>query len=182
MYKVGSFVFYGSTGVCQVMDISAQAMGSGSAKQVYYTLKPLCQECMIYTPVDNPKVFMRPIISKEEAEGLIDRIPDIHAEPFHSQVLSQLTEHYKEGIGTHNCATLLKMTMSIYAKRQLILSQKRKFGAVDERFMKQAEDLLFNEFAAALGLGRDEVPDYIEKRVAAVKSARGLCCEVGVFQ
>lgn len=31
--------------------------------------------------------------------------------------------------------------------------------------MKRAEDLLFRELAAALGIPREEVPDYIARRV-----------------
>ncbi|MCC8122141.1 MAG: CarD family transcriptional regulator [Oscillospiraceae bacterium] len=171
MYQVGAYVFYGNTGVCEVVDISQQTTQGSEQAQSYYVLKPLHQECMIYTPVNNTKVFMRPIISREEANRLIDRIPHIHAQPYHNHVLSQLTEHYKEGIRSHDCENLLEMTMSIYAKKRLMQEQKRKFGAVDERFMKQAEDLLFNELSAALGMLREEVPDYIASRVEATRGS-----------
>ncbi len=41
--------------------------------------------------------------------------------------------------------------MSIYAKKQDLEAHKRKVGALDQRFMKRAEDLLFGELAAGPG-------------------------------
>lgn len=44
-------------------------------------------------------------------------------------------------------------------------SQNRRLGMVDERFMKQAERLLYGEFSVALDLPYDEVQPYIARRV-----------------
>jgi CarD family transcriptional regulator len=54
--------------------------------------------------------------------------------------------------------------MSIYAKKQ-----GGKFGAIDKKFMKQAENLLFGEFAAVLGIKPTDVPAYIESKIEALK-------------
>ena len=40
--------------------------------------------------------------------------------------------------------------MPIHAKRRQAESQNRRLGMVDERYLKQAEQLLFGELAAAL--------------------------------
>lgn len=165
MYQVGELVLYGNTGVCKITEISSKELPGTNATQLYYTMKPLHQECMIFTPVDNKKVFMRPVISKHEAERLIDTIPGMETQIYHSSVMSELTQHYEASFQTHDCADLIVLTMSIYAKKRSMEEQKRRFGAVDERFMKRAEELLFSELAAALGIARDDVPGYIEKRV-----------------
>lgn len=57
--------------------------------------------------------------------------------------------------------------MSIYEKKQDVEKHNRKFGQVDERFMKQAEELLFSELAVALEIQRDEVREYIADRLSA---------------
>jgi len=57
------------------------------------------------------------------------------------------------------------MTKSLYAKRCEAEREKRKFGAVDERFLKEAEELLFGELAAALEIEKSEVLDYITSRI-----------------
>lgn len=171
MYQVDDLIFYGGTGVCRITDISKPGFTGTADEQLYYILKPLYQECVIYTPVNNAKVFMRPIISADEAERLIDMIPSIQALPNHNKALNQLTEYYKDSLKTHDCVNLIKLTMSIYAKKQKVIEQKRKFGVVDERFMRRAEELLFSEFSAALGIPKDKVSEYIGSRVDALKES-----------
>lgn len=170
MYQTGDLIVYGSTGVCKVREIKEQSFPTTGEKRLYYVLAPLSGDCVISAPVDSDKVFMRPIISREEAERIIERIPHIHVQVFYSRVSRELSEHYEAILKSHNCDSLLELTMSIYAKKQALLSSKRKFGAVDERFLRRAEDLLFGELAAALDISRDRVQDYIASRVESQKA------------
>lgn len=165
MYKIGDLIYYSNTGICRIKDITKPEMAGAMKDQLYYVLETLYQECVIYTPVDNKKVFMRPIISSEEANELIDAIPSVQTEAFHSKTMNQLAVHYEKLIKTHCCEDLVELTMSIYAKKQFAEQNNRKFGAVDEKFMKRAEELLFGELAAALEIPRDQVPEYIADRV-----------------
>lgn len=172
-YQVGDLILYGNTGVCRVADIQAHRGGRGEPERLYYTLEPLYQSCTIATPVDNEKVFMRPILTREEAERLIDQIPHVQAEAYHNKAMRELTEHYEAAFKTHDCGALVELTMSIYAKKQDLESKKRKFGALDERFLHRAEELLFGELAAALDIGRDEVQGYIAKRLGDREARAG---------
>lgn len=167
MYKVGDPLLYGSTGVCRVEELKEQVFPTTGEKRLYYVLKPLYEDCTISTPVDSDRVFIRPIISREEAEQVIARIPQIHAQAYHSRVTRELSEHYDAILKSHDCDSLVELTMSIYIKKQELLQQKRKFGSVDERFLKRAEELLFGELAAALDIPRDQVQKYIEERVGS---------------
>lgn len=166
MYNVGDLLIYGSTGVCRVEELKEQVFPTTGEKRLYYVLSPLYEDCTISTPVDGGKVFIRPIISREEAESVIEHIPQIHAEIYHSRVTRELSEHYETILKSHDCNSLVELTMSIYAKKQKMLEQKRKFGSVDERFLKRAEDLLFGELAAALDIPKDSVQKYIEEKLA----------------
>jgi len=161
LFKVGDLIVYGSTGVCEVLDISRP----DDKERKFYVLKPLYQSCIISTPVDTTKVLMRKIISKNEAQQLVDTIPSIQAEAYHSHDVRQLEGHYKAYIKACDCMELLELSMSIYEKKQDAISQKRKLGIVDERYMKRAEELLFGELSAALGIPKNEVPEYISARV-----------------
>ena len=87
MYQVGAWIVYGGAGVCRVAGV--EPLGNG---QLYYRLEPLYQTCKIFTPVDNPKVIMRPLVSRREAEALIDRIPDLQPEAYYNKVLRELTD------------------------------------------------------------------------------------------
>ena len=133
-------------------------------------LKPLYESGTIYTPAEHPKVFMRPVISREDAEALIDQIPGIVAQPNRTKNLQELREHYRTATCSHNCADLIRLTMSIYAKKKEQMG--RRFGQVDERFMKQAESSLFGEFAVALGIPKEEVHAYISRRVECLPAVQ----------
>ena len=74
MYKVDDLVVYGKNGVCRINGIGKIAISDSD--RLYYTLVPVYKnEEVIYAPVENGKIVMRHIISREEAKALIKRIP-----------------------------------------------------------------------------------------------------------
>ena len=169
MFQHGEMVVYGTTGVCRVEGVTRlNATGPDRDKQ-YYELKPFHQDGVIYTPVDNPKVSIRPVISREEAETLIDLIPTMEAEVYRAPTLQALAQHYQTAVRSHDCRDLIELMMSIYAKQKEAESHKRRLGLVDERYMKQAERLLHGEFSVALDIPFEEVPAYITRRIAGKK-------------
>ena len=165
VFEVGELVLYGGTGVCRVTEIIAKKFNRTEPEKLYYVLTPLYQSGTITTPVENGKVFIRPVITRDEAISLIDRIPTIEVEAYHNQNLQQLESHYKAELMRHDCLSLLRLTMSTYRKKREREDAKLKFGAVDRRYMERAEDLLFGELAVALNIDRESVRDYIESRL-----------------
>ena len=171
MFQPGDLVVYGMTGVCRVEEITQPNLSAADRNKTYYLLKPLHQTGVIYAPVENAKVPMRPVISAEEAEILIDQIPTIKTEVYRGPTLQALAQHYQSAVRTGNCRELLTLTMSIYAKRRQAEAQNRRLGMVDERYMKQAEQLLHGELSVALGIPPEEVQPYIARRVAEGQAA-----------
>ena len=165
LYQTGELILYGGTGVCRVTDIVARKFSRTEPEKLYYVLTPLYQTGTITTPVDNGKVFTRPVISRDEALSLIDSIPGVEAEAYHNQNLQQLENHYKHELESHDCRDLLRLTMSTYRKKQEREQAKLKFGAVDRRYMERAENLLFGELAVALDIEKDSVQSFIEDRL-----------------
>lgn len=164
MYQVGDIVVYGFMGVCRIEAIKADAAAI-EVDKLHYFLKPLHHDCLISTPVDNTSTYIRPIVSKDEADRIIDMIPSIETIEYHNVSPQQLTQQYASKLETHDCADLVELTMTIYAKKQDAERNNRKLTAVDEKFMKRAEELLFGELAAALGIPQDEVQQYIIARM-----------------
>ena len=156
LFEIGDLLIYSRTGVCRVMGYS-----EGAAQQCY-VLKPLYQTCSITIPVGNTKVFMRPIVSAAEAEELIAGLPGMDAEPYYNRNLNQLREYYRCQLDGYSCPSLALFVRSLYRKRREVQSAGKKFGAVDERFLKEAEDLLCGELAAALDAERDEIRARLE--------------------
>ncbi len=160
---IGDLVVYGETGVCRVEEVVEKEFIDGVVS--CYKLAPLYQSCTIFTPVENGNVFIRPIVTRAEADALIENITKQDIEICEITVPRTLSEHYDKIIKMHDCGELIKLTRSIYAKRQLLLERKKKLSAVDERYLKKAEELLFGELAAALDIKKSEVTEYIENKV-----------------
>ncbi len=160
MFGVGDKVIYGITGVCQV-DEKYERGG-----RQFYVLKPLFQTCRITTPVDNAKVIMRPVISREEALKVIRAIPSTAPETYVNSNVTQLKMHYNDIIALCDCMELMKLLISIQDKKRMVESQNRKFGTIDQMYMKRAEDLLFGELSVALDIPKDSVGEFIEKTLS----------------
>ena len=100
---------------------------------------------------------MRAIITVEEANALLDVVPRVEPKPYYNTALRQLQDYYEKKLAAHDCGILIETLLSIYRKREEVLAQKRKFGAIDERYMKRIEDLLFGELSVALGVEKIDV-------------------------
>ncbi len=74
MFQPGEFVVYGSSGVCRVVQVGALEGRATDPNRKYYTLQPLFESERIYTPVDSG-VFMRPAMTREQAQELIHGSP-----------------------------------------------------------------------------------------------------------
>lgn len=170
MYGIGDLIVYAGEGVCRVEEIGVPPMTGVNKQRQYYTLKPLYREGMVYAPVDTT-VFMRPVITKDDADALIDRIPEIEPEVYENSNLRFLNEYYQAQLQNYSCEGLIKLIRSTHAKREVMIGRGKKLGLVDERYMKRAKDMLHGEFAVALGIERAEVPQYIETKLAALQPA-----------
>lgn len=168
MFQAGELLVYGGTGVCRVVEVTVKDAAGPMPGGLYYCLRPLYQTGTIYTPAENPRVFIRPVISAEDALRLIDSIPAMRVQPFHTHSMQELREHYRAACAHHTCESLLQLALSIHAKKREAARSRRRLGQVDERYMKQSEALLFGELAVALGIEPAEVPGFITARVGAL--------------
>lgn len=164
MYETGDLIIYGNEGVCKVEAVGVPDIPSLGKERMYYTLLPLYQDGKIFIPVDT-KIFMRHVITKEKAEELIEKIPTIEAELYENSNMRFLSEHYQAFFESHECRDLLQLVRDVYLKACNAKEQGKKLGQVDEKYMRRAEDLLHGELAVALGIPKEEVKDYITKKV-----------------
>lgn len=132
-------------------------------------MQPLFESERIYTPVDSG-VFMRPAMTKEEAQNLIRQIPEIDGDVCTERNPANLRIHYEASLQSHECRELIRMIKGIRRKTRETEKKGRKMGQVDQRYRKKAEGLLHGELAIALGIPREEVEDYIH---SALEEAAG---------
>ncbi len=161
MYSVGQMIVYGASGVCRVEAVEPQKNApAGMKDRLYYRLKPLYDQGVVYTPVETT-VAMRPLLTRDEADALIRAIPDIAPAPCESRSPQLLGEHYKSFFVSHRAEDLLRLIKTVYLKMKI--GGPRALGKTDQHYLKRAEDLLYKEFAAALELPVDGVKPYIEQ-------------------
>lgn len=172
MFQPGEYVVYGNLGVCRVKECTTRKFEGLSEAHPYYVLEPIYQGGVLYVPADNPKISLRAILTADEANELIDTIPTMQSEAFHSRSAQELTAHYEQALKAHDCKSLVELTLSIHNKKKALARQNKKFGRVDEHFMRQAEDTLYGEFAVSLGIPREQVKGYIAQRIEAAAPAQ----------
>ena len=163
MFKIADKVVYGETGVCLIEDICEKEFLKNQRK-MYYVLRPIFSNGnLIYSPIENSKVPMRNIISKQEAEELVKSIPYIIN---NMQEYTEITVNdYKNEIISHSPQKLVELTARIYNRKKAVQLYKKRLNAIDEKYMKIAENLLFGELAEALGINIEEVQNYIAKTI-----------------
>lgn len=164
MFKKNDYVVYGASGVCKIMDVSTIDMMGGDKERLYYTLQPLnAKDSQIYTPVDNEKIIIRSVISKDEANELIDEITEIPE--IWIQVDKLREEKFKEAIKSCDCKEWIKVIKTIYLRKQERIAQGKKITATDEKYFRMAEDHLYSELSVALDIEKNEIGDYIKNKI-----------------
>lgn len=163
MFQVNDYVIYGVNGVCTVKEIGALNISGSNTEKLYYTLEPLYSKgSLVYTPVDNQKVIMRDILSKDDAWKLIEDIPNI--ETIEDTDDKNREALYKESMKKYDCREWIKIIKTVNIKKQERIAQGKKIVAADEKYFRIAEDGLYGEFAIALGIPKDEVEEFIIAR------------------
>ncbi len=163
MFQAGELIVYGSSGVYRVLDVGNINI-SGCEDKLYYTMTPVFGTGTSYVPVDTG-VYMRSIMTHEQAEGLIDEIPTISEGEFYDRNPKAIKEHYSTSIKSHDCKKILGMIKEIYHKSERAKRLNKKLSRIEQQYMTQAEDLIYGELALALDIPRDSVLEYIRSRL-----------------
>lgn len=165
MYQKGDLIVYGSSGVCRVEELGPlKGAGGVKEKREYYTLSPVFGSGVIYIPADTG-VFMRPVLSKDQVDALIDRIPDLDDRECDISNLRALSEQYHAAFESHQCEDLLLLIKALYQKGENAICQGRRVGLTEVNYRKRAEELVHGEFSVALGIPLEEVSSYIQNRL-----------------
>ena len=163
-FEIGDFIIYGSNGVCKITDCGKLDSVCASKDKLYYTVEPYYTTgTKIYTPVDNDKVVMRPIVTKEEAISLIDEINEI--ENLWIADEKRREQEYKQSIQKCDCKELVRIIKTIYLRKQSRLAEGKKVTASDEKYFRIAEEQLYGELAVSLEMDKNETKEYVINRV-----------------
>lgn len=158
MFQVNDTVMYGNSGVCRITDIRPEKFGK--EKVMYYVLKPLDgQNATIYCPVNTGKDKIRKLLSREEILNLIHTASGTKTEWIVNEQIRKEKFHEILRRGEHR--ELIQLLKTLYTVRKEKIAAGRKLHVADEKMMKEAESILYGEFAHVLNISREEVLPFI---------------------
>lgn len=165
MYQIGELVQYGTSGVCKVEEIVQGVPWLQKDMECYLLVPVSKQEEKIYTPVDNDKVKMRRILSKEEAGKLMENVTDIEGPAVLNE--KQCESIYREELYSVDCYRWLGLLKTLYTRRAARTAIGKKITATDERYLKSVEERIREELN--LVIGREETENELKKLSASIK-------------
>ena len=162
MFSVGDKIIYGENGVCTVESIGPLAMSGAPKDKLYYYLSPLIGSGTYFTPVDS-SAFMRPVMSRDEAEALIDSMPGIQPAVCNDNRFNHVDAFYKELFKQHSCEALVSIVKGLRSR----MAEKKTKSSRAEATMKRAKDILHGELSVALDMDIKDVEGYIISRLGS---------------
>ena len=164
MFKENDMVVYGAHGVCKIVGTTEKDFKK--EKKIYFVLKPVNNDSStFFVPSDNEKLIskMRKILSEEEINKLIASMPNEKANWIENE--NERKEKYRSIISEGNHIELIKMIKAIFFKKKEREVNKKRLHASDERFLQDAEQLLYGEFQYVLNLNEDQLMTYIFNKI-----------------
>lgn len=164
MFEKGEWIMYGNTGVCQVEDVGMpKEIPARDKSKPYYKLNPAYESGEIYIPVDTG-VFMRPILTKEQAEQLLAKLPDFCRPENLRDNYPELEEEYKACLSGHECWQWMKLLVILRFQEWQQAQEGKRIGKINQKYEKRAKELLYGELSIALELPYEKIDAYMEKK------------------
>lgn len=161
MFEKGDYVVYGTRGVCLIRDIAPVDLPGVDRDRLYYIMCPVQGGSgTVYLPIDSTKAVIRRVMSEQEARQLIDDIPRI--EQLRVEDDKNREASYKEAMRSCSSRAWVSVIKTLSLRKRERIAAGKKITALDERYLKAAEQELYGELSVALGIPRDEMESYIQ--------------------
>lgn len=158
MFRIGDYVYYASGGVCSVSDICYAPLSGMPQDRQYYVLRPAVgADGVMYVPVNSEVVFLRGLLSKEEAETLLEQIPSIQA--IEETNAKALREKYLEAMRRHDPVEWVRVIKTVHGRIRRLAehSKTQRISDTERSFAEDAKRYLYTELAITLGVSLEEM-------------------------
>ena len=163
MFQIGDTVLYGADGICTVTEIAMRTFGKEEAE--YLVLTPLHQSrSVIYVPTASQVLLdkMHRVLSADEVRQIVREVAREDCAAW-MQDENVRRDHYKEVLQSGDRRACIRLIKTIWVHGKEQKERGRKLHHVDEMAMKEAERLLYEEFAYVLGIKPEDVLPFIIK-------------------
>ncbi|MCX4321156.1 MAG: CarD family transcriptional regulator, partial [Lachnospiraceae bacterium] len=76
-----------------------------------------------------------------------------------------------------DCRDWIKIIKTLYQRKRERLARGKKTTAMDERYLRMAEENLYSELSLVLGVPREDMEDYITQRLTVMAMETAGSCE-----
>lgn len=159
MYEVGEYIVHPGQGVCKVEDVQEKP-------RAVYQLMPVGQRhpMRISFPIAS-EAKLRPVLSRKEAEDIIDEYPTMEVEQYQGRSNALEEEHYREEIRHGSCEDSVRIVKTFRQRIAETRSRNKKPPVVYERILKQASKRSLEELAVALDSTPEDVQALFKDRM-----------------
>lgn len=161
MKKVGDYVVYRKE-VCKVKEIKEKYM----KEEDYYRLVPIDDESFhLDVPVNNTNGLLRDLITKEEVERIINKMPEIKIVTMDDKLLEA---EYKNLLNSDSLEDYVRIIKTTYLRNKEREENKKKVSDKDNYYFNLAEKYLYNEFSIVLNKTYEETKKYVIDKVESL--------------
>ena len=155
MFAVGEYIAYGTNGICRVEEIGPSPYDKTDSRE-FYLLVPVNNpsSSTIYTPVDNDRVPMRALMTKEEIDGLIAAIPSVDVLTVPAE--KKRREIYRTVLGTLRPEGYVQVIKTVRRRRAELTAARKHVPVTDLEYGRLAMQMLCGECAFVLGISTEE--------------------------
>ena len=162
MYSVGDYLVHPGQGVCQVKDVT-------EGPQAVYQLLPVGKRHPVYIsfPVAN-EGRLRPVLSRDEAEKIIEGYPSMEPESFQARNNSLEEEHYRNEMRQGSCRDSVRIVKTFRIRIAELAARNKRPPVAYERILKEARERSSVELAVALDSTPEDVALLLQSRLDEV--------------
>ena len=159
MYGIGEYLVHPGQGVCRVEEVT-------EGPQAVYRLLPVGQRHPVHIsfPVANED-RLRPVLTRDEAEKIIEGYPALEVEDFTARNNSLEEEHYKTEMRQGSCLDSVRIVKTFRARIADLSARNKRPPVAYERILKEARERSSVELAVALGITPDDVAVLFQRRM-----------------
>ena len=164
MFQVNDIVRYGMSGVCKISEVIVRNIGG--EQQEYFVLRPVHDaRSTLFVPLNNDLLMgrMQTVLSKQDIQDLMDAIPTLDSEWIKEDALRRT--RFKEILQGDDRTQLAMLIKMVYKREQFLRNSGKKLRLDDEKTLRTAEKLLYDELAFVLQSPTDQVSRLMREKM-----------------
>jgi len=164
LFSKGDTVIYGIHGICKITDVQIKEFMGEKAE--YFVLNPVYDErATVFVPCQNESLTskMKRIMSPAEIHDMIRAMPDEKQMWIENE--QERKKSYSDILKNGDRKALIGLIKTLYLHKEKQGASGKKLHISDENFLRDAEKILYEEFAHVLQIKRDQVLPFICEQI-----------------